>query len=134
MHSLVLKVLEHLHWLIQYHEKRILFFSSASHDLYLALDRVETADDDEKNLIIFTNSKSAFQPIWGLDWMHPLVLKVLEHLHWLIQYHEKRILFFVIRSHVGIRDNEKADAAAKTGLLRRVINTPIPKKTKSLTF
>ena len=55
-----------------------------------------------------------------------LVLGVLERLHWLVQYHDKRILFYWIPSHVGIRGNEKADAAAKAGLLRRVTHIPIP--------
>ena len=34
-------------------------FSAELHALYLALDRVETADDDERNFIIFSDSKSA---------------------------------------------------------------------------
>ena len=95
------------------------------HALFLALDCVTTADDDERNSIIFSNSKSALQAILGQDWMHPLVLKVLERLHWLVRYQEKRVLFYWIPSHVGIRVNEKADAAAKAGLSRRVTNIPI---------
>ena len=51
-------------------------FSAELHALYLALDRVETAD--ERNFIIFSNSKSALQAISGHAWVHPLVLKVLE--------------------------------------------------------
>ena len=92
---------------------------------YLALDRVETADDDERNFIIFYDSKSALQAISGQDWTHPLVLYILECLNWLVQYQKKRILFYWIPSHVGFRGNEKADAAAKAGLLRRVTNVPI---------
>ena len=96
------------------------------HALYLVLDWVETADDDERNSIIFSDSKSALQAISGQDWTHPFVLYILERLHWLVQYQEKRILFFWISSHVGIIINEKADTAAKAGLLRRVTNVPIP--------
>ena len=58
--------------------------------------------------------------------MHPLVRKVLERLHMIIQYHEKSILFYWIPSQVGIRDNEKVDAAVIAGLLNRVTNIPIP--------
>ena len=113
-------------------------FSAELHALYLALDRVETADDDERNFIIFSDSKSALQAISGQDWTHPLVLYILERLNWLVQYQEKRILFYWIPSHVGIRGNEKADAAAKAGLSRRVSNVPIPyvdlKKTHQCPF
>ena len=35
------------------------------HALFLALDCVKTADDDERNSIIFSNSKSALQAILG---------------------------------------------------------------------
>ena len=100
-------------------------FSAELHALYLAIDRVEMADDNERNFIILSYSKSALQAISGQNWTHPL-LYILERLHWLVQYQEKRILFYWISSHVGIRGNEKADAAAKAGLLRRVTNVPIP--------
>ena len=53
------------------------------------MDRVETADDDERNFIIFSDSKSALQAISGQDWTHSLVLYILERLHWLVQYQEK---------------------------------------------
>ena len=39
---------------------------------------METADDDKRNVIIFSDSKSALQAISDQDWTHPLVLKVLE--------------------------------------------------------
>ena len=38
----------------------------------------------------------------------------------------EKILFNWIPSHVGIRGNDKADAAAKAGLSRRVTDVPIP--------
>ena len=101
-------------------------FSAELHALYLALDRVETADDDERNFIIFSDSKSALQAISGQNWTHPLVLYILERLNWLVHYQEKRILFYWIPSHVGIRGNEKANAAAKAGLSGSVTNVPIP--------
>ena len=94
-------------------------FSAELHALYLALDRVETTDDDERNFIIFSDSKSALQAISGEDWTHPLVLYILERLNWLVQYQDKRILFYWIPSHVGIIGNEKADTAGKAGLLKK---------------
>ena len=94
--------------------------------MYLALDRVETADDDERNFIIFSDSKSALQAISGQDWTHPLVLYILERLIWVVQYQEKRILFYWIPSHVCTIGNGKADTAAKAGHSRRVANVPIP--------
>ena len=51
---------------------------------------------------------------------HPLVLKVLERLYWLVKYQEKLILFYWVPSNVCIWEmNEIADAATKAGLLRR---------------
>ena len=47
-------------------------FSTELHALYLALEWVEMADDDERNFIIFSNSKSALQAISGQDWTRPL--------------------------------------------------------------
>ena len=93
--------------------------------LFLALDRVETADDDEGNFIIFSDSGSALQAISGRDWTHPLVLCMLERLSWLVQYRDKRILFYWIPGHVGIIGSEKADAAARAGLSKRVTNVPV---------
>ena len=87
---------------------------------------METADDEERHFIILSDSKSALQAISGQDWTLPLVLKVLERLYWLVQYQEKRILFHWVPSYVGIVGNERADCAAKAGLLKRVTNIPIP--------
>ena len=101
-------------------------FSAELHALYLDLDTIETADDDEREFIIFSDSKSALLAISGQDWSHPLVLYILESLKWLIKYQEKIILFYWIPSHVGIIGNKRSDTAAKAGLLRRVTNVPIP--------
>ena len=49
-------------------------FSVELHALYLALDRVKTADNDERNFTIFSDSKTTIQAILGQDWTHPLVL------------------------------------------------------------
>ena len=82
------------HSSIQHLPDKSSIFSAELNALYLALDRVETADDDERNFIIFSDSKSALQAISGQDWTHPLILYILERLSWLVQYQEKRILFY----------------------------------------
>ena len=74
---------------------------------------------------ILSFSQSALQANLGQDWTHPLVPYKLERLNWLVQYQEKRILFYWIPSHVGIIDNKNADTAAKAGLSRGVTNVPI---------
>ena len=48
-------------------------FSAELHALYLALDRVETADDDERNFIIFADSKSSCHFGPRLDTSSPLL-------------------------------------------------------------
>ena len=94
-------------------------FSAELLALYLALDRVEKLDSDERNFIIFSDSMSALQAILIQDWMHPLVLKVLERLRLLVQYQEKIILFYLAPIHIGIRGNEKVDTAVNFKLLFR---------------
>ena len=42
-------------------------FSAELHTLYLALDKVDMADDDERNFIMFSDSKSALQANSGQD-------------------------------------------------------------------
>ena len=42
-------------------DKSSIFFAEL-HALYRTLDQVETPDDDKKNFIIFSDSKSAFRP------------------------------------------------------------------------
>ena len=94
-------------------------FSAELLALYLALDRVEKLDSGERNFIIFSDSMSALQAILIQDWMHPLVLKVLERLRLLVQYQEKMILFYWAPSHIGIRGIEKVDTAVNFKLLFR---------------
>ena len=84
------------------------------------------ADDDERSFIIFSDSKCTLQAILGQDRMHLFVLKVLECHHWLVQYHDKMISFYLVPSHFGIRGNERVNAAAKADLLRMGSNILIP--------
>ena len=79
--------------------------------LDLALSRVETADDDERNCIILSNSKPTPQVIWSRACMHPLVFMMLEYEypHWIFKYLEKGITVYWIPSHVGVHGNGKVD-------------------------
>ena len=86
----------HTYWefiLIERFPERSSTFLAELHALYLTLDRLEMADDDEKNFIIFSDSKSSLSAIGGQDWTHPYVLKALQCLHWLVQYHAKTYYF-----------------------------------------
>ena len=65
---------------IEHHPDKSSIFSPELQALYLALDQVETTNDDERSLITFSYTKSALYAIWGCDWTHPLVLKILGRL------------------------------------------------------
>ena len=86
---------------IEHPPDKFSIFSAELLALYRALDQVEMADDYDGNFIIFSDSKSALQAIWGRDWTYPLVLKIQERLHFLVQHQGKRILFHWIPSHIG---------------------------------
>ena len=100
-------------------------FSAELHALYLALERVETAVDDERNFIIFSDLKSDLQAISGRDWTHAFVLKVMECLHWLIKYQGKEyysIRFLVMLASEVMRRRMLLPKMASW----KVTNIPIP--------
>jgi ribonuclease HI len=99
-------------------------FSAELHAIMLALDHVETTP--VRDFVIFTDSKSVLQSIQGQHWENPLVRKILERHHRLCFTLVKRIVFYWIPSHVGIRGNEAADTAAKSGIHLRETFIPIP--------
>ena len=76
--------------------------------IQLALDVVNNSNEDK--YIICVDSLQAIEQ-QHID--HPLVLDVLEKYSALIN---KTVLFCWVPSHVGIRGNELADAAAKAAL------------------
>ena len=88
------------------------------HALYLALDSVQTADDDRRYFIIFSDSKSTLQAIRSRDWN---VLLSLRYWNTFISLYSimRKYMIYWIPSHVGIWGHKKADAGAKVGLLRR---------------
>ena len=79
--------------------------------IQLALDLVNNSNEDK--YIICVDSLSCLQAIEQQHIDHPLVLDVLEKYSALIN---KTVLFCWVPSHVWIRGNELADAAAKAAL------------------
>ena len=66
----------------------------------------------EKKLVIFSDSLSAVQALGELKTDHPLLIQIKDMLH-KIDVDQKEIGFMWVPRHVGIRENEAADLAAK---------------------
>jgi kelch-like protein 2/3 len=85
----------------------------------MALNIAETHTNDR--IMIFSDSMSCLQAIDNCKFSNPVILTVLEQVHDL-SMQGKTIEFCWLPSHVGIKGNELADAAAKLGL-QQVIDT-----------
>ena len=88
-------------------------FTAEAHAIILALDLIESMTND--SFVIFSDSLSCLQAIASFKHSHPLILKILERYNLLYQ-HNKSVLLCWIPSHMGIKGNEAADAAAKAAL------------------
>ena len=89
-------------------------FSAELEALLLDLERVSESQNDK--LIIFSDSLSALQALWGCYFRNSLLILFLKEYKELIENHQKTIIFCWIPSHVGITENEAADKAAKQAL------------------
>ena len=89
--------------------------------IQLALDLVNNSNKDK--YVICVDSLSCLQAIEHQHIDHPLVLDVLEKYSALVN---KTVLFCWVPSHVGIRGNELADAAAKAALNERLTIMTLP--------
>ena len=87
----------------------------------ITLDVVNNSNEDK--YIICVDSLSCLQAIEQQHIDHPLVLDVLEKCSALIN---KTVLFCWVPSHVGIRGNELADAAAKAALNEELTIMTLP--------
>ena len=74
--------------------------------------------------IIFSDSLSCLQAIKNCKTDHPIIRDILTLLN---QHHDNYIIFCWLPSHMGIRGNSKADAAAKSALESdHISSTKIP--------
>ena len=95
--------------------------------IQLALDVVNNSNKDK--YVICVDSLLCLQAIEQQHIDHPLVLDVLENYSALIN---KTVLFCWVPSHVGIRGNDQADAAAKAALNERLTIMTLPYSDESL--
>ena len=91
--------------------------------LLLAIDLVRCSK--ENNFVIFSDSMSSLQSIYGFNLDSDLVQKFLKD-YTILAKNGKNIILSWIPSHVGIFSNEKADAAAKSALSLPVTHMKLP--------
>ena len=94
-------------------------FTAEAHAIVLALELIELLPND--NFVIFSDSMSCLQALSSFKHSHPIILQICEMYNSLVQQN-KSILFCWIPSHMGIKGNEAADAAAKAALQNVVGN------------
>ena len=95
-------------------------FSAEAQAIILALKLIETSSDNQ--YYIFSDSLSNMQAISHMKLTNPLILKILETYNDLCRQ-GKQIKFCWVPSHVGIKGNEAADAAATNGHNQPIDNT-----------
>jgi hypothetical protein len=95
-------------------------FSAEAHAICLALDIVDQTN--ETKFTIFSDSMSSLQAIHFHKWTNPTILYILEKCQSLLTS-GKIVDFCWIPSHVGIKGNEDADAAAKAALQLPISNS-----------
>ena len=86
-------------------------FTAEACAIDLALDII--SKEKHKKFIIFSDSLSVLLSLNNKKLEHPLIVKLLCRLHSTLN---KEIVFCWIPSHIGVRGNHRADAAAKSAL------------------
>ena len=86
-------------------------FTAEACAIDLALDII--SKEKHKKFIIFSDSLSVVLSLNNKKLEHPLIVKLLCRLHSTLN---KEIVFCWIPSHIGVRGNYRADAAAKSAL------------------
>ena len=98
-------------------------FRAELHAISLALAAIRRSK--EKNFIIFSHSMSSLEAISGLKLEIDIVQNIIkDYTH--LANNGKTIILCWIPSHVNIRGNERADAAAKSALSQPVTNMKLP--------
>jgi len=98
-------------------------FTAEIQALVMALDIIRRTRS--KDYVVFSDTLSSLQGIESCKVKNPLILKIMKDHNQLINS-GKSITFCWIPSHVGIRGNEDADIAAKTGLDVTTTNMRFP--------
>ena len=90
-------------------------FSAEACAVTLALDMIESMRSNDR-FVIISDSMSILQALHGRKWENPIVLDILTRVHNMIA-DGKTVCFVWVPSHIGIRGNTQADAAAKVARL-----------------
>ena len=80
---------------------------------------------DGGRFIIFTDSLSSLQALNSNNCDHPFIQDILKLFNDCLSVNTKVVLAWV-QSHVGIKDNEKADELAKQALYFNVLDLKVP--------
>ena len=98
-------------------------YSAELHGLIMALR--EVLNSRSQRFMICSDSLSGLQSISNLELRNPLVLKVLEVHHRVVE-RGKSVRFCWVPGHVGIQGNEDADTVAKAGLNEPLGDVRVP--------
>ena len=98
-------------------------FSAEAKAILLALDSIQ--EHNYQKSIIFSDSQSCLQAIQNLKVENTNILCAVQKYHALSE-DGKEVILCWIPSHVGIKGNELADAAAKAGLQLPITDSKIP--------
>ena len=98
-------------------------FRAELYALLLVIDMVQRSK--EKNFVIFSDSMSSLQSIYGCNLNSDVVRKFLKD-YTILEKNGKNSILCWIPSHVGILGNEEAYAAAKSALSLPVTRMKLP--------
>jgi ribonuclease HI len=98
-------------------------FTAELRAILMATKIIETFH--RKNFLILVDSTACTQTIENRNWSNPNVLEILSKLHHLVSS-GIFLTFMCIPSHIGIRGNTAADAAARLALSSTITYCTVP--------